>query len=273
MDQILKILGIEDSSQIDPGRNLGQMGMDSFVGVEISQLLQSHANVNVTMQEIQELTLEEIKNLLDSGSERTVSQAPTLLTTAKITLPPTLTHKEPLIPIHQNAPGQPIFIVNIGDTDVSNFQVVSKGLNRPLYALVWTKDVPPTDIESLASYYLKLEKDVLHITSQEERIQTIVKRLTSSSGETVNSKEVSEALSNFIIKYRICKFYNPKASLSMDINIIENSTKLLANDVARVKDSFGKVCTGKISVHRACYTFPSSNKDVQQLIKILQAIV
>ncbi|PRD25642.1 UNVERIFIED_CONTAM: Fatty acid synthase [Trichonephila clavipes] len=357
MDQILKILGIEESFQIDLGRNLGQMGMDSFVGVEIAQLLQSHANVNVTMQEIQELTFGEIKDLLESNSEQTISQAPPLLSTTKIKLPPILSHKTTLITFNKNVPGEPIFIVNIGDTDVSNFQILSNTLNRPIYALVWTKDIPSTNIESIASYYLKLiqdsvkcpfhivghsfggnvafemalqsrqkqiplksisllngseelmsvlseensrnrdlevealcrfvdqfvhddafkaklQNDLSEVTNQEQKIQTVLDCLTSSCSETINRNEISEALSNCLIKHKICKSYIPKKKLSMDINIIENSTKLLANDVSLVKESFEKVCTKKISVHRVLYTTQSSNEEeFRQLTKILLTII
>ncbi|GFW58494.1 fatty acid synthase [Trichonephila clavipes] len=119
-----------------------------------------------------------------------------------------------------------------------------------------------------------LQNDLSEVTNQEQKIQTVLDCLTSSCSETINRNEISEALSNCLIKHKICKSYIPKKKLSMDINIIENSTKLLANDVSLVKESFEKVCTKKISVHRVLYTTQSSNEEeFRQLTKILLTIV
>ncbi|GFT12101.1 fatty acid synthase [Nephila pilipes] len=154
--QIIKILGIEDSPS-NSSRYLGEIGIDSIVGVELKQMIESYTDVSITIQEIQELKLDDIKAMFEKAdNERADSQAPALLATTTMKLPPSLIKEEPLIAVHKDAPGEPIFMVSVGDTDVTNFRFLAKALNRPLYALVWTKDVPSTDIETLASWYLKL---------------------------------------------------------------------------------------------------------------------
>ncbi|GFS38229.1 fatty acid synthase [Nephila pilipes] len=135
------------------------MGLDSFIGVELSHLIQQYANVNASLQEIQEFTFEDLKGLSEkSNGVNDNSQDPELLSIVNVKFPPTLIHKDPLININEGAPGEPVFVVSIGDTDVLKFKIIAKMLNRPFYALVWTKDVPSTCIESLALYYLNVSK-------------------------------------------------------------------------------------------------------------------
>ncbi|GFT94653.1 fatty acid synthase [Trichonephila clavipes] len=327
MAQIMKFLGI-DESFASSSRRIGEMGIDSIVGVEIKQMIESYTDNSISIQEIQELTIDDIKAMFEKAdNERATSQGPALMATTTMKLPPSLTHNEPLIPIHRDAPGEPIFILNMGDTDVSHFQFLAKALNRPLYALVWTKDAPSTDIQSLASWYLKKEKmltslktisllsgseDLINTLSNEDpqgkdseavalcrfveqfasgsslrledelskvdnleqRIRTIINYLTKSSSESVNKNDAYEAISNYLKRHNIIKPYIPSARLSMDINIIENSTKLLANDISMVKELFSQVCSEKVSLHRIYYPDQFSNeKEAEQLVKVLQTIV
>ncbi|GFS62651.1 fatty acid synthase [Trichonephila inaurata madagascariensis] len=355
MAQIVKFLGI-DESLASGSRCIGEIGIDSIIGVELQQMIEFYADISISIQEIQELTIDDIKAMFEKrDNENANSQTPALMATTSMKLPPSLTHEEPFIPIHKDAPGEPIFIVSMGDTDASHFQFLARALNRPLYALVWTKDTPSTDIESLASWYLKLiqntikgpfhivgyslggnvafemalqseksltslktvsllsgSKDLINtlsnedsqgkdsevvalcrfveqfasgsvprledelskIDNKEQRIRAVLDCLTKSSSETVNKNEVSEAISNYLIKHNIIKPYFPSTRLSKDINIIENSTKLLANDISEVKEIFSQVCTEKVLLHRIYYPNQFSNeKEAEQLVKVLQTIV
>ncbi|GFR18245.1 fatty acid synthase [Trichonephila clavata] len=355
MAQIMKFLGINESTTTG-SRRIGEMGIDSIVGVEMKQMIESYTNVSITMQEIQASTIDDIKAMFEKAdNERADSQGPALMATTTMKLPPSLIYKEPFIPIHKDAPGEPIFIVNMGDTDVTNFQYLAKALNRPLYALVWTKDAPSTDIASLASWYLeliqnttkgpfhvvgyslggnvafemalqrgkmltslktvsllsgaedlintlsnddyqrkdpevsalcrfveqfasgsvlRLEDELSKFGNLEQRIRAVLDYITKSSSETVNKNEVSEAISNYLIKHSIIKPYIPSTRLSMDINIIENPTKLLANDISMVKELFSQVCSEKVSLHRIYYPDQFSNeKEAEQLVKVLQTII
>ncbi|CAL1277493.1 unnamed protein product [Larinioides sclopetarius] len=353
LQQIIRVVGY---NELNMTRTLGEVGIDSIMGVEVKQILESYTEESISTQEMQDLTLDEIKALFEKAdNERESTNAPALLATTNVKLPPILLHKDPVVTLNKDAPGEPVFIVNIGDTDVGSFQMLAKGLNRPLYALVWAEDAPVSNVESIASWCLqliqktvmcpfhvighslsgsvvfemavqserarmkmktvtllngsddlvgylskedeetkdpevaalyqfvqqfvsgavpRLEDELMKITGQEERIRTVLNYITNSSSETVNKNELSEAASQYLQKYNLVKAYIPKTKLSKDISIIEDSSKLLANDVSTVKDLFGQICSGKISIHRIFY--PSqllAEKDVEQLIKTLQTIV
>ncbi|GFS62644.1 uncharacterized protein TNIN_272841 [Trichonephila inaurata madagascariensis] len=120
----------------------------------------------------------------------------------------------------------------------------------------------------------RLEDELSKVDNLEQRIRTVLNYLTKSSSETVNKNEVYEAISNYLKRHNIIKPYIPSARLSMDINIIENPTKLLANDISMVKELFSQVCSEKVSLHRIYYPNQFSNeKEAEQLVKVLQSIV
>ncbi|GBM39322.1 Fatty acid synthase [Araneus ventricosus] len=154
LQQIIRIVGYNESNI---NRTLGEVGIDSIVGVELKQIIESYSEVSVSIQEMQEMTLDDIKAMFEKAdSERAGSNAPTLLATTNVQLPLTLLHKDPVVALSKDATGEPVFILNIGDTDVRNFQPLAKGLNKPVYALVWTDDAPASDVESIASWYLQV---------------------------------------------------------------------------------------------------------------------
>ncbi|KAF8774576.1 Fatty acid synthase like protein [Argiope bruennichi] len=355
LQQIIKSIGYNETNM---NRTLGEVGLDSIVGVEIKQIIESYSDVTVSIQEMQEMTLEDIKALFEKvDSERSDNDAPALLATTNVKLPPVLLHNEPIIPLSKDATGEPIFIVSIGETDLKSFQVLAKGLSRPVYALVWTKDAPASDLESLASWYLqliqktvagpfhivghslsgtvafemalqsekrrsnlksvtllngsddlldflnkedaetegkkdpeatalyrfvqqfvsgavpRLEDELKKVTGQEERIRTILNYITNSSSETVNKGDISEAASHFIRKYNLVKSYIPKTKLSKDINIIEDSSKLLANDISGVKELFSEEEAFTDKIKTALPAVEITNEDVKLALDFIHSFL
>ncbi|CAL1301759.1 unnamed protein product [Larinioides sclopetarius] len=161
LKQILKILGVEDITQINMTRRLSEIGIDSIVGSQIKQMIESACDVDVTIHDILEMNLDDIKAILKNADrDKSSSQAPALITTIKINLPPTLVHRDPLVLLNEEGSGEHIFIVHIKDTNVMDFVPLAKALNKPVYALVWTTDLSSTEMESVAQRYLKIIEDV-----------------------------------------------------------------------------------------------------------------
>ncbi|CAG0909008.1 unnamed protein product, partial [Cyprideis torosa] len=55
-DSVARILGLGDVSKIDPNVTLGNLGMDSLMGVEVRQLLERVIGSNLQMNEVRDLT-------------------------------------------------------------------------------------------------------------------------------------------------------------------------------------------------------------------------
>ncbi|CAL1283309.1 unnamed protein product [Larinioides sclopetarius] len=348
---ISKLSGLDIAAFDDPTKSINEIGLDSFAKVELKHLIDSHTDLNLSLDEIRNMTVGDIK-ALSQKSKNENNRTSILFASETVNLPTVLKHKEAVQVLQNNVPGDPIFIVNIGDTDVSKFQTLATELKNPTFALVWTDDAPRTDIGSLASWYMKLIQEIttgpFHIVShsiggsvafemalqsqaceanlktitlldsleglidvlrkedieeinsevaalckfvkqftsgdlekfkkvltreesQEQRIQIVLRYLTDSSHHAVDKNELTDAITRYLQKYKLTSFYIPKGKLSLDINIIESSTKLLANDVARVKELLGMVCCGNISIHREFYSNQlTKNEDVKKIAQILQ---
>ncbi|KAG8183231.1 hypothetical protein JTE90_014406, partial [Oedothorax gibbosus] len=354
LSQLVKILGSNDISEINVNKNFSDMGIDSMVGVEMKQLIESYCDIAITLQEIQEMKINDVKALFTKAdSETKHSSAPALMATTTIKLPSTLTHTEPLVLLNKTASGTPIFIINIGDTDVKDFEKLAQTVGRPVYALVWTKDAPTTDMKSLASWYLNLivktvsgpfhvighslggsvafeialqgdknlktvilmngstnllnsvtnddsdckdpelkalcsfvsqfvapggatalEEQLEKSPSLEQRIKIVLNFLSSSSTQTISKTELADVISSYLVKYGVVQSYAPTDKLSKDINLIEDPTVLLANDVTVIKEQLEQICKGKVNIHRVfSYSQLSNKEDIERLAAVLQSII
>ncbi|KAL1470636.1 hypothetical protein MTO96_040325 [Rhipicephalus appendiculatus] len=63
VESVVHILGIKDPSKMNPSVSLGELGIDSLMGIEVKQLLEREYDVALSMQEIRQLTISEIKEI------------------------------------------------------------------------------------------------------------------------------------------------------------------------------------------------------------------
>lgn len=66
---IAHILGVNDVSQLNPDANLGDLGLDSLMGVEIKQALERDYDIVLSMKDIRTLTLNKLQQLAESGGQ------------------------------------------------------------------------------------------------------------------------------------------------------------------------------------------------------------
>jgi fatty acid synthase len=69
LQTIAHILGVNDISQINPDANLGDLGLDSLMGVEIKQALERDYDITLSMKEIRTLTLNKLQRMAESGGQ------------------------------------------------------------------------------------------------------------------------------------------------------------------------------------------------------------
>nr|XP_006825449.1 PREDICTED: fatty acid synthase-like [Saccoglossus kowalevskii] len=62
VDSIGHILGVDDPSTLNPTTTLGDLGLDSLMGVEIRQTLERDYNIVMTMHDIRQLTMNKLKS-------------------------------------------------------------------------------------------------------------------------------------------------------------------------------------------------------------------
>ena len=64
---IAHILGINDLSQLDLSASMGDLGLDSLMGVEIKQALERDYDIVLSMKDIRTLTLSQLKEMVETG--------------------------------------------------------------------------------------------------------------------------------------------------------------------------------------------------------------
>ena len=59
----MNILSIKDILEVGESITLGELGLDSLMVVEVSQVVEQHRNLKLTVQEIRALTFAMIKDM------------------------------------------------------------------------------------------------------------------------------------------------------------------------------------------------------------------
>lgn len=87
----------------------------------------------------------------------------------------------------------------------------------------------------------QLEDQLLKANDLEQRIGLVLDFIMSSSDQVLNKSEVSDAINNYLQKSKTVASFSAKEKLKNDITLIEDPTKILANDITELKNSFSQV--------------------------------
>ncbi|GMT36007.1 hypothetical protein PFISCL1PPCAC_27304 [Pristionchus fissidentatus] len=178
LQTIAHILGVNDISQLNPDANLGDLGLDSLMGVEIKQALERDYDIVLSMKDIRTLTLNKLQALAENGGA-----AGTSLQSSELDM-----KKEGEREAENNTVEQlekqmnQLFKMRVDVNDLDPQDLVVKGnkveegpvtfflhsiegiatplkrvmtrCNFPAYCFQSTKDVPQDSIESVARCYI-----------------------------------------------------------------------------------------------------------------------
>lgn len=139
-------------------RTFGEMGVDSMVAVEVKHLLESSCDVSLTMQEIQELKIDDVRALVEKTENERKKRSPstTFVSTVCAVLPKSFYHPQAIQLLNNVQSGTPVFVIDLECFDLVSLRRLAIGLKAPVYALLLSKDTPTTDTESLAKWYLEV---------------------------------------------------------------------------------------------------------------------
>lgn len=175
-DKVSHILGIKDSSTVNNDTTLGDLGLDSLMGVEIKQTLERDYDVNIPVADIRLLTFTSIDKLSsssagpsDSSDKNSTDKSPSKLPSSEFQTPtsPTINLSQ-LVPKKcvvelNNYSGdskQPLFVIHPIEGSVSMLSEVMTQLNVPVYGLQFTTEAPTTSVQDLATYYLQKVREL-----------------------------------------------------------------------------------------------------------------
>lgn len=159
--------GIDDMPTIDPNLTLGELGLDSLMGLDIRQALEKEAGIVVNVQEVRELTFAKLK-LMTGGP----SQTPTLGSGASTTTRPLnawirehydLKHLIPLKALvglnestYHTKQMKPLFIVAPIEGTAKILKTLAAKLDCGVYGLQCSEEVPLTSIKDMATFYVEV---------------------------------------------------------------------------------------------------------------------
>ncbi|XP_053205836.1 fatty acid synthase-like [Panonychus citri] len=151
--KIFHILGIKDSTKVDPQSSLFELGLDSLMAVEIKQALDTDYDYSLTTQEIRDLKvckLNELEKKLKKSEKKKINSPGSLPEYKNILMVP----QHLFIPLNHNGFGAPYFYF----PDLSGqFNVISpvfESLSKPVIGISWTKDCQSLDsIDDIVNFY------------------------------------------------------------------------------------------------------------------------
>lgn len=174
---VMNILGVEDPSSINPNTCLGELGMDSLIGVEVKQTIEREYDTVLSMQQVRDLT---IKRLLEisggssgnlshkekatkvnapstTGSEDDAAASKARLLNLATSFMPT----ELLVEMNSLKGGCPAFIVHPIEGHVGYLMEMAGHMNVRAVGVQRTSEVPRCSIEKMAAAYKEKLVEIL----------------------------------------------------------------------------------------------------------------
>jgi fatty acid synthase len=185
LQTIAHILGVNDVSQLNPDANLGDLGLDSLMGVEIKQALERDYDIVLSMKDIRTLTLNKLQQLAENGGQTSTAlqnsgelemqqerdrqaqqnsvevleQQMSQLFKMRVDVND-LDPKDIIVKCNKVTEGPVTFFVHPIEGIASPLNRVVNKCNFPAYCFQFTKNVPQDSIEVVAATYIKEMKKI-----------------------------------------------------------------------------------------------------------------
>uniref|UniRef100_A0AC35TUX3 Carrier domain-containing protein n=1 Tax=Rhabditophanes sp. KR3021 TaxID=114890 RepID=A0AC35TUX3_9BILA len=184
LQTIAHILGVNDVSQLNPDANLGDLGLDSLMGVEIKQALERDYDIVLSMKDIRTLTLNKLQQLAESGgassevlqhteagmlkdaekeAEKNTAQVLEKQLNQLFKMRVDVNELEPedmVVKCNNIDEGPIVFFVHSIEGIATPLKKVMNKCIFPAYCFQATKSTPQDSIESVAARYIKEMKKI-----------------------------------------------------------------------------------------------------------------
>ncbi|XP_075559836.1 fatty acid synthase-like [Dermacentor variabilis] len=165
VQSITHILGVKDPASLNPNMSLGELGMDSLMGVEVKQTIERDYDLTLSMQDIRQLTINRLREIDGGASSEPVSSPVAAAATqegeepADVSEVPRLTLIKELVPrsilVEMNGlkGASPVFIVHPVEGHVNTLSELASQLPVRAVGVQRTPDVSGWSIEEMAAVY------------------------------------------------------------------------------------------------------------------------
>ena len=167
VESVAHILGVTDVSSLSHDATLGDLGLDSLMGVEVKQTLERDYNIAMNMREIRQLTmrkLDELSSSEDAGSspsedntEKSSSknESSALIPMANVSMVIPHNDTKVLVKLNSVTTGNPVYFLHPVEGTITPFEALASQIGAPCFALQCSHLVPCTTIQEMAAFYLQ----------------------------------------------------------------------------------------------------------------------
>lgn len=162
----LVFVGIKDPSSVSADTTLGDLGLDSLMGVEIKQMLERNFDITLTAKEIRTLTFSRLDDLsTGKTTDSAAGQGPAISQpTPAADIHYQLKHLVPteevvkLNSYEGDTGAPPVFVVTPIDGSVHLLESVMSRVNAgQVYGLQCTENTPLSSVGDMAKEFVKVE--------------------------------------------------------------------------------------------------------------------
>ena len=160
---------MKDASSVNGNASLGDLGLDSLMGVEVKQTLERDYELVLPMKDIRALTMNKLSDIAAGGGasssdspketksgENSGEKSTTKAGSSRFD-PASLMPHDILVRMNEGKEGvTPLFVVHSIEGAVISLQTVMSQVEGPVYGLQCTKQVPVVSVEEVAKYYLQV---------------------------------------------------------------------------------------------------------------------
>ena len=156
VQSIANILGVQDVASVGADTSLGDLGLDSLMGVEVKQTLERDYDIVMAMKDIRALTINKLQEIAGGSGSQSTDSSSQLQRFDLAQLMPT----EPLVKMNKTEGTKNLFMIHPIEGGVASLRPLASLLGWSVHGLQCTADVPHTSIPALASHYLQLIRSV-----------------------------------------------------------------------------------------------------------------
>ena len=164
-----KFVGLKDSTSVNPDTNLGDLGLDSLMGVEVKQTLERDYDLTISTKDILLLTFAKLDELsktsstdvTGAGSKKQERNSPAR-SIPEIVVPDGIRYEvKHLLPcdtiaILKEGQGVPLFVVHPIEGSVYVLEATMARVDCTVYGLQCTENAPLTSLVDLAKNYVQV---------------------------------------------------------------------------------------------------------------------
>ncbi|XP_077551457.1 fatty acid synthase-like [Haemaphysalis longicornis] len=168
---VLHILGVKDPSRKDPNMRLGELGMDSLIGVEVKQTIERDYDVSLSMQQVQDLTIKNLQEIAargpggdmraaDEKSSKKVNESSRALQMQQLMLARSFLTEEMFVEMNGLKGDCPLFLMHPFEGSVAALMEMAGHLPVRTVGVQRTSETPLQSIEETAASYVQRLLDV-----------------------------------------------------------------------------------------------------------------